>query len=42
MEWEKPEYTEISLTCEINGYASAELSAGISVKEIEMRPSNSR
>jgi hypothetical protein len=27
MEWEKPESTEISLACEISGYANAELSA---------------
>jgi coenzyme PQQ precursor peptide PqqA len=27
MEWEKPESTEISLACEITGYANAELSA---------------
>jgi hypothetical protein len=27
MQWEKPELTEISLACEISGYANAELSA---------------
>jgi hypothetical protein len=27
MEWETPELGEISLACEINGYANAELSA---------------
>jgi hypothetical protein len=27
MEWEMPEFCEISLACEINGYANAELSA---------------
>ena len=26
MEWEKPEFVEISLACEISSYASAELS----------------
>jgi hypothetical protein len=26
MEWEKPESVEISLACEISGYANAELS----------------
>jgi len=26
MEWEKPESIEISLACEISGYANAELS----------------
>jgi coenzyme PQQ precursor peptide PqqA len=30
MEWETPEFVEISLACEISGYASAELSAPIS------------
>lgn len=27
MQWETPELTEISLACEISGYANAELSA---------------
>lgn len=27
MQWETPEFTEISLACEIAGYANAELSA---------------
>jgi coenzyme PQQ precursor peptide PqqA len=26
MKWEKPEFVEISLACEISSYASAELS----------------
>jgi coenzyme PQQ precursor peptide PqqA len=26
MQWETPEFTEISLACEISGYANAELS----------------
>ena len=26
MEWEKPEFVEVSLACEISGYANAELS----------------
>jgi coenzyme PQQ precursor peptide PqqA len=26
MEWEKPEFAEISLACEISSYANAELS----------------
>jgi coenzyme PQQ precursor peptide PqqA len=30
MEWETPEFVEISLACEISGYAGAELSAPIS------------
>jgi coenzyme PQQ precursor peptide PqqA len=27
MQWETPEFTEISLACEISGYANAELFA---------------
>ena len=30
MEWEAPESMEISLACEISGYANAELSASMS------------
>jgi coenzyme PQQ precursor peptide PqqA len=26
MEWEKPEFVEVSLACEISSYANAELS----------------
>jgi coenzyme PQQ precursor peptide PqqA len=26
MEWEKPDYVEISLSCKINSYVNAELS----------------
>lgn len=29
MEWETPEFAEISLACEISGYANAELSRTI-------------
>ena len=29
MEWETPEATEVSLGCEISGYANAELSAAV-------------
>jgi hypothetical protein len=29
MEWETPESMEISLACEISGYANAELSAAV-------------
>jgi coenzyme PQQ precursor peptide PqqA len=29
MEWEKPESVEISLACEINSYAEAELSEAL-------------
>lgn len=31
MQWETPEFVEISLACEISGYANAELSAAVSV-----------
>jgi hypothetical protein len=30
MQWETPEFVEISLTCEISGYANAELSDAVS------------
>jgi len=30
MQWEKPEFVEISLACEIGSYANAELPAAIS------------
>jgi hypothetical protein len=29
MEWETPEFVDISLACEISGYANAELSAAV-------------
>jgi coenzyme PQQ precursor peptide PqqA len=35
MEWEMPEFSEISLACEINGYANAELSASTSREQGE-------
>lgn len=42
MEWEKPECAEISLACEISGYANAELSAGISLEERDVRSLSAR
>jgi hypothetical protein len=33
MEWETPELMEISLACEISGYANAELSASMSKEQ---------
>ena len=30
MEWETPEFFEVSLACEISGYANAELSEAVS------------
>lgn len=35
MEWETPESMEISLACEISGYANAELSASMSKEQRE-------
>ena len=35
MEWEMPEFTEILLACEINGYANADLSAPMSREQGE-------
>jgi coenzyme PQQ precursor peptide PqqA len=37
MEWETPEFTEISLACEISGYANAELSTQNSSEEKAVR-----
>ena len=39
MEWETPEFVEISLACEISGYANAELSAAVSVVPRRLTPS---
>jgi coenzyme PQQ precursor peptide PqqA len=39
MQWEVPEFVEISLACEINGYANAELSAAVSVMPSDAKPS---
>ena len=35
MEWEMPEFSEISLACEISGYANAELSSSTSREQDE-------
>ena len=35
MEWETPESMEISLACEISGYANAELSDSMSKEQSE-------
>ncbi|HKW56728.1 MAG TPA: pyrroloquinoline quinone precursor peptide PqqA [Candidatus Acidoferrum sp.] len=29
MEWEKPEFSEISLACEVSSYANAELNGAV-------------
>jgi hypothetical protein len=42
MEWEKPEGVEISLACEISGYANAELCAGIFLEERDVRSLSAR
>jgi coenzyme PQQ precursor peptide PqqA len=39
MEWEKPEFVEVSLACEISSYASAELSEG-AAKPSSSAPTN--
>ena len=39
MEWETPEVVEISLACEVNGYANAELSAAGSLAPSDVTPS---
>ena len=39
MEWETPEVAEISLACEISGYANAELLAAGSVAPSGATPS---
>jgi coenzyme PQQ precursor peptide PqqA len=37
MEWEKPEFVEVSLACEISGYANAELDAAANQEKPEGR-----
>jgi hypothetical protein len=39
MEWETPGFVEISLACEISGYANAELSVAVSVVPRDVTPS---
>ena len=40
MEWETPESMEISLACEISGYANAELSVSLSKEQgVKQEPS---
>jgi coenzyme PQQ precursor peptide PqqA len=39
MEWETPEFVDISLACEISGYANAELSVTVSVVPSRLTPS---
>jgi coenzyme PQQ precursor peptide PqqA len=38
MEWEKPEFVEVSLACEISSYANAELAE--SPTQLGARPEN--
>jgi len=42
MEWETPEFVEISLACEISGYANAELSAAASAGPGDVTPSTKK
>ncbi|MGB2898946.1 MAG: hypothetical protein WBB89_06760 [Candidatus Acidiferrum sp.] len=39
MEWETPGLIEISLACEISGYANAELSVSVSEAPTDVTPS---
>ncbi len=39
MEWETPEFVEISLACEISAYANAELSVAASAAPRDVTPS---
>jgi coenzyme PQQ precursor peptide PqqA len=39
MEWETPEFVEVSLACEISAYANAELSGAVSVVPNRFTPS---
>jgi coenzyme PQQ precursor peptide PqqA len=40
MEWEKPEFVEVSLACEVSGYANAELSEALAQPQSDARPAN--
>jgi len=40
MRREKPEFVLISLACEVNGYANAELNEGLAPAQSETRPAN--
>jgi hypothetical protein len=40
MQWETPETVEISLACEISGYANAELSEALSATATEAKSSS--
>ena len=42
MQWETPECSEISLACEISGYANAELSAPMSIEASDVPSSRER
>jgi len=42
MEWETPEFVEISLACEISDYANAELSAAASAGPGDVTPSTKK
>ena len=40
MEWEKPKFVEITLACELSGYANAELSEALAPAQSDTRPAN--
>jgi hypothetical protein len=40
MQWEKPEFVEISLACEASGYANAELNEALVQGQADTRSAN--
>jgi coenzyme PQQ precursor peptide PqqA len=40
MQWETPEFAEISLACEISGYANAELSGVVTATATDAKSSS--
>jgi coenzyme PQQ precursor peptide PqqA len=40
MQWEKPEFVEVSLACEVSGYANAELNEALAKVQTDARPAN--
>jgi coenzyme PQQ precursor peptide PqqA len=40
MHWEKPEFVEVSLACEVSGYANAELNEALTQAQTYNGPAN--
>ena len=40
MEWDKPEFVEISLACEVSGYANADLNEALVQAQADTRLAN--